>query len=177
MTCKRIVKTFGLRQHGPLYEPTCPNGPLPIVHRSSLKSEDPIRAAPWACRRVLWWLLEIEIVLRHLYRSAANCEMHPRRTGGYEPKALAVPVMTMMGSISCRARVSLKSRRWSSGSSTSHLPERVPQHFVSALWSRRRRKRYCANAGEVLVAHRKRSGQPKSTQATGSIATYEGACG
>jgi hypothetical protein len=74
---------------------------LPDVPPSkSLKSEEPMRAAPWACRRFrLVAALRSRWLWRQLYRKVnANCEMHTKKKqSGYGSKSFAIPGATMMG--------------------------------------------------------------------------------
>jgi enamine deaminase RidA (YjgF/YER057c/UK114 family) len=98
---RRIVKLLVFVNSGPiLRRPTWSPMALPNCSSKSLKSEDPMRAAPWACRRFhLVAALRSRWLWRHLYRKVhANCEMHTqKKQSGYEPKSFAVPGRTMMG--------------------------------------------------------------------------------
>src|SRR5579864_1265916 len=82
-----------------LRRPTWSQMALPNCSSKSLKSEVPMRAAPWACRRFrLVAALRSRWLWRHLYwKVYANCEMHTKkRQSGYRSKSFATPGGTMM---------------------------------------------------------------------------------
>src|SRR5438552_6597298 len=70
-----LASTVGRILRRPTWSPMA----LPNCSSKSLKSEEPMRAAPWGCRRFrLVAALRSRWLWRHLYRKVnANCEMHP----------------------------------------------------------------------------------------------------
>ena len=98
---RRIVKLLVFVNSGPhLTEAHMVANGASNCSSKSLKSEEPMRAAPWACRRFrLVAALRSRWLWRHLYRKVnANCEMHTKKKqNGYESKSFAIPGGTMMG--------------------------------------------------------------------------------
>jgi hypothetical protein len=91
-----LASTVGRILRRPTWSPMA----LPNCSSKSLKSEEPMRAAPWACRRFrLVAALRSRWLWRHLYRKVnANFEMHTKKKqSGYESKSFAIPGGTMMG--------------------------------------------------------------------------------